>query len=199
MQGEDLKKLVIPSGLNLPSQGAIVIWEWEWVDKDNVTHVSDTVLSHNSIENDESSEMEFGSDTSVSIEELPVYTETFKCIGCQHDLEAQQVLQIVSQMMRNGDIVPVNIFHEPSNRYDSRAMAFKCWIRDEWKRIGYVVKETLDAVHNAKDRSEITDVSFKWAKYLVTWSRSGPGFYAGINISKRGQWPREVAACASTR
>ena len=152
----------------MPSQGAIVIWEWEWVDEDNVTHVSDTVLSHNSIENDESSEMEFGSDTSVSIEELPVYTETFKCIGCQHDLEAQQALRIVSQMMRNGDIVPVNIFHEPNNRYDSRAMAFKCWIRDEWKRIGYVVKEALDAVHNAKDRGEITDVSFKWAKYLVT-------------------------------
>jgi len=44
-----------------------------------------------------------------------------------------------------------------------RAIAFNCWIGDEWRRIGYVVKKVLDAVHNAKDMDEITNVSFKLA------------------------------------
>jgi len=105
-------------------------------------------------------------------------------------------LCIVSEKLRNGDIVPVNIFHEPNNLYDSRAIAFKCWIGDEWRKIGYVVKEV--AVHNARDMGEITNISFKWAKYLVTWFKSGPGFYNGIDIGKREQWPRVVAAYAST-
>lgn len=177
------------------------MWEWEWVDEDNddnVTHISETEFSQDSIEN-ESSGMEVASETSMDLEEIPIYTETFKCIGCQHNSDAQQTLRHISEKIRNGDVVPVDIFHEPNNPYDSRAIAFKCWIGDEWRKIGYVVKEVLDAVHNAKDNGEITNISFKWAKYLVTWTKSGPGFYAGINICKRGQWPRVVAAYASTR
>lgn len=90
--------------------------------------------------------------------------------------------------MPKGDIVPVNIYPEPNNCYDSKAIAFKCWLEDDWHRIGYIVKEALDAVHEARDNDEIMNVSFKWARY-----------YAGINITKCGQWPTAVCACASTR
>ena len=79
-------------------------------------------------------------------------------------------------------MVPVNIFPEEDNPYDCRAIALKCWIGGEWQRIGYVVKEALNAVHDARQQLVITDVCSKWAKHLVSWSRSGPGYQAGINM-----------------
>lgn len=127
------------------------------------------------------------------------HTVTFKCIGTTHDFHAQNILRSVSQLLAKGDIVPVNIYPEPNNCYDSKAIAFKCWLENEWHRIGYIVKEALDAVHEAINKDEIFNVSFKWAKYLVNWTRSGPGYYAGIDITKCGQWPTVVCACASTR
>ena len=96
-------------------------------------------------------------------------------------------------------IVPVNLFPEPDNNYDSRAIAFKCFIDDQWQPIGYVVKEALDDVHNALSSNEIVNIHFVRARYLVTRTRSGPGYFAGINISKRGRWSRVVCQVASTR
>ena len=122
---------------------------------------------------------------------------TFKCIGCQHDFHAQETLQSESWLLDDRQVVPVNIFPEEDNSYDSRAIAFKCWLQNEWQRIGYVVKEALNVVHDAREQNVIHDICFKWAKYLVSWSTSGPGYYAGIDITKHGDWPREVYACAS--
>jgi len=53
------------------------------------------------------------------------YTVTFKSIGAVHDTHAQDVLRRVSDLLDN-NVVPVNIFPEPSNPFDSRAIAFKC-------------------------------------------------------------------------
>lgn len=36
-------------------------------------------------------------------------------------------------------------------------------------------------------------------KYLIHWSRSGPGWYAGINIIKKGEWPTCVMLSRSVR
>jgi len=85
------------------------------------------------------------------------------------------------------------------NSYDSKAIAFKCWIDEEWHRIGYIVCEALEDVHDAKTNDHITNVSFAWAKYLVSWTRSGPGYFGGINITKYGEWSSKVCACSSTR
>ena len=60
------------------------------------------------------------------------------------------------------------------------------WVDDEWLRIGYVVREALD-VHHAMETSSIIDVKFTWAKYLIIWMKSGPGYYAGINITRYGE------------
>ena len=66
-------------------------------------------------------------------------------------------------------------------------------------RIGYIVSEALDTVHDALDNDLITSTDFAWAKYMISWTRSGPGYYAGINITKYGEWPAEVFRCSSTR
>ena len=168
----------------------MVIWEWEWQadegvihTSDSVTHISETTCSHiTSDATDLSDELKRSSDAECCTEKL--YTVTFKCIGCQHDLHAQEALKHVSKSLDKWEVLPVNIFPEENNPYDVRAIAFKCWIADKWQRIGYIVKEAVNAVHDAREQKLITDVYFKWAKYLVSWTRSGPAYYAGINITK---------------
>lgn len=88
---------------------------------------------------------------------------------------------------------------EPNNQYDAHAIAFYCTINGNCQRIGYVVKECLAHVHQALSQRRILAVKLAWAKYLVCWSYSGPGFYAGVNVSIRGEWHRDVVRSQSTR
>ena len=101
--------------------------------------------------------------------------------------------------MRLGQHVSVDIFSEPENPFDSRAIAFKALIDHRWCTVGYVVREAVECVYRMIELNKIESVSFSWANYMVTWSRSGPGYYAGINITVKGKWPVEVVRCASTR
>ena len=189
--------------LKIPPQGVFIIWEWLW--EDNVDHVSETdsekirelSASIDSPSGDSCDENDVSDENSP--ESLPVHTVTFKCIGCTRDLTYQSVLKKVSGKLSAKEIIPVNLFPEPDNKNDSRAIAFKCFIDDQWQVIGYVVKEALDDVHSALGSNEIVNIQFAWARYLVTWTRSGPGYFAGINISKRGRWSTIVCQVASTR
>jgi hypothetical protein len=95
--------------------------------------------------------------------------------------------------------VPTKLQPEPSNQYDAIAVAFMCEIDKKWQRIGYVVHECLEHVHKAFSENRIASVKLHWVKYLVCWSRSGPGYYAGINISLKGEWHRDVIRHQSTR
>jgi len=90
------------------------------------------------------------------------HTVTFKCIGAVHDPHAQDVLRRVGDLLDN-NVVPVNILPEPSNPFDIQAIAFKCWIDEDWQRIGYVVHEALDSLHDAINNHLIADVNFAWA------------------------------------
>ena len=122
----------------------------------------------------------------------------FKCIGSNKDTNSQEVLRQVAQKRENGDVVEVKLRPEPTNPVDSRAIAFVCYHNGVWQRIGYVVKECTDAVHSALARNLIVTVEFSWVKYIVHWSRSGPGWYAGIKIVKMGSWPADVVRAGST-
>ena len=115
------------------------------------------------------------------------------------DPQPTRTLSKKCELRTEGHEVSVNIFCEPENPVDSKAIAFRCQIGDEWHTIGYIVREALDSVHTAIRNQDIISVRFSWVSYLVSWSRSGPGYYAGINITVRGRWPQEVVRCASTR
>ena len=180
-----------------------MIWAWKWQEEDSdIDHVSESsgeytcaVEGNPYIKTDtESDDLKTNDTTSIT----PIHTVTFKCIGATHDSQAQHILQQVSKALDEGKVVPVNIFPEPDNQFDCKAIAFKCKVAGNWHRIGYVVNEALDYVHEAILNQKIKEVSFAWVKYLVVWMRSGPGFYAGINISLQGQWPVDVSRCAST-
>ena len=43
---------------------------------------------------------------------------------------------------------------------DARAIAFMCYVDQEWERFGYVVQEALDDVHTTIDEKKILDVRF---------------------------------------
>ena len=122
---------------------------------------------------------------------------TFKCIGAVRDNQSLVILSRVSEIMEEGGSVSVRIEHEHVNPYDSKAIAFKCQLDNNWHRIGYIVKECLDYVHEAIASNKVS--LFSWVKYLVCWSRSGLGYYAGIDITIQGEWPSEIVRCASTR
>ena len=192
--------------LNLPPHGVIVIWEWQWVEnisESSVTHASESTVNH--ISETSFGDLDFDSDEThcsefSDTEESPVYsTVTFKCIGTQYDDHAQVIFGKVSQLLDHEQEVPVNLFPEPDNPKDAKAIAFKCWIEDKWHRIGYVVKEAQDSVHEARASDAIINMKFSWAQYLLCWTESGPGYYAGINITKRGLWSATVDRSASTR
>lgn len=126
-------------------------------------------------------------------EEVEQHSVIFKCIGSSKEGKYQQVLSMASKMIRDGKTVLVKLQKEPDNIRDSHAIAFMCNPNDKWERIGYVVREALDAVHYAVDNNQINSVKFAWIKYIVHFK--SPGWYAGISINKQGLWPLEVLRC----
>lgn len=202
LKEEEFSIRINTDGMKFVPEGVIVIWDWMWLEasdsdvsesENQSQDYSNPYLQSDDIDSTVESEQETGVPSS------PQHTVTFKCIGTTHDVNAQQVLMQVSQQLERGEVVPVAIVPEPDNQYDSQAIAFKCQIAEKWHRIGYVVKKVLVHVHNALTQDKIADVSFSWVKYLVVWPRSGPGYYAGINITINGTWPTEVCRYASTR
>jgi len=176
--------------------------------KDLVDHVSETsfgdidfvdYVSETSFDDsiDHISETSFGdhdeTDCSLEDDDPPLTsTVTFKCIGTQHDMHAQNILSRVSQLLQNKQQVPVNIYREPDNPYNAKA---ECWVDYEWHRIGYNIQAS-DDVHQA---IESDSIKFAWAQCLIIWMRSGLGYYTGIKTTKYGYWSREVCHSASTR
>ena len=176
---------------HLPPQGVLVAWLWDWEEesKNDTTADVESREQHNP-ESDKS-------DNETTQLSLPTRTRTvtFKCVGSTHDPCAQECLSKVSKLLREDKTVEVP---EPNNQYGARAIAFHCKVNNEWKRIGYIVRECLEHVHRPMAERRITEVKLAWAKYLVSWSYSGPGFCAGVNITIRGEWNKDVIHSQST-
>ena len=79
---------------------------------------------------------------------------------------------------------------EPTNIADSRAIV--CELDGKWEKIGYVVSDILHEVHTVMSRNLILSVEFKYIKYVTHWTRSGPGYFAAINVTKSGPWDHRV-------
>ena len=110
----------------------------------------------------------------------------------------QEVLRRAKELRSIGVDVPVKIFCEPENPKDSRAVAVICYVDGNWHRIGYLFRGVLE-VHEAIEHNKILFVKFAWIRYIAEWTKSGPGYFAGINISKSGDWPRSVMQASSTK
>ena len=171
----------------------LVLWEWSWVEVE-------------SSQEESNEETESGSESAVPVEDLSseesdatcdiTHSVVFKCIGVFKEHRYQETLATVSRKLREREVVPVRLTKEPHNPVDARAIAFECKLDSTWERIGYIVREALEATHEAINRGDVLQVQFDWVKYIVQFQNRG--FYAGIKITRRGEWPREVLRCRST-
>jgi hypothetical protein len=125
-----------------------------------------------------------------------VHTVIFKVIGCTKEQGYQEALRKARDSMQSGVDVPVP---EPSNPFNTNAVAFMCFIDNKWHRIGYVVNEILHHIHEAINNNLIISVKFAWIKFISDWMHSGPGYFAGVALTKYGEWPKIVVSKRSTR
>ena len=188
--------------MQLHPRGVFVIYEWRLEDiNEHVDDSASEMESVNSLDTHSSHSPTSSLMTASLVTTTPTVTHivTFKCIGAVRDEKQQKALEHAFVVRARGEIVRVKIEPEPTNSYDSKAVSFMCMVEGSWQRIGYVVRETLDEVHEAIRQRNILWVKFAWVKYLLQWVRSGPGFYAGINIARRGEWSETCLKSASTR
>ena len=181
------------------------MWNWEEL-SDKEVETDDTLGSD---DDDDAEERDDPNDTSPSMSsgpgnnqiDGPVVTHSviFKCMGTVKERKYQLELlaAAISLKIRNGKTVPLRLRPEPNNPKDSNAIAIDCQIESDWERIGYIVHEALNGVHHAIQCDSIVSVKFEWVKYKTHWSRSAPGWYCGIAITKKGNWPAEVVQCRS--
>lgn len=173
-----------------------VIWHWIWLEGGEQSESSSEICSG------EEHFSNFGSesdrDESEDEPKVPAITHSviFKCIGVTKEKHYQELLALANRKINNGEAVPVKLQKEPTNCYDSRAIAFMCKADKDWERIGYVVSEALPDVHKAMDSNKILGVRFDWVK--LKFPVKNPGWYAGITVTLNGTWSKTVSRCCST-
>lgn len=136
-------------------------------------------------------------ESDIKEESEVTHTITFKCIGTTKEAGYQELLRSISQLPFKD--IEVKLCPEPDNCYDSKAIAFMVNFDGKERRIGYVIRELLDEVHHCITSHEIKKVQFAWIKYIVEWPRCGPGYFCGIDITKKGQWSNNAIKFQSTR
>ena len=119
-------------------------------------------------------------------------------MGTNKTVQSQEILAESARRLKKGEPLEIRLRVESNNPKDSRAIAFDCKLESDWKLVGYVVHEALDGVHYAIDKGLIVSVAFDWIRFITHWSHSGPGWYCGIRISRKGEWPKEIVQCSST-
>ena len=176
-----------------PPTGVLIVWKWELVKcEDKVESSTDEELSEHSVTSEEESD-------ELANHQVPSDVLTFKCIGATKSPDYQTALRKARDLILGGQVVPVTLVHEPNNPHDSRALAFVCHMEGKQHRIGYVVSEVVEEVHLAINAASIVSVKFAWVRYITDWTRSGPGFFAGVDIEKKGRWSANAIRHSSTR
>jgi hypothetical protein len=180
--------------LNHPEEGVYLVWKWNWTP---TYETPNTMDSHSCSLNSET-EQQGGTET-IQHTSSHLDTVRFKVIGATRDKHYQDALEQANEVLRSGQEVYVALQKEPENPNDSMAIAFKCYLNGKWHTIGYVVREALNDVHEALCTNSIQTVKFGWVKFRIDFQRSGPGFYAGVDITRIGHWSSRVYNCASPK
>ena len=116
IQPSVFSKHVKVDDLQLPPEGVYVVWKWKWdICTDSENEELDTSKEVESEDKENLIE-----DTENDHEEV-THTVTFKCIGATKTPESQVALKTISELLASGNHVPVDLFPEPQNPYDSRA------------------------------------------------------------------------------
>ena len=177
---------------SIEGHGFLVTWKWVEMADEEDENECDAGYDAN-----EDETLSTDSDLADEQAEEEVSTVTFKCIGVKRDQCYQDVLCVACELMKKGETVPVKLVPEPTNPVDSRAIAFQCQTHGKWNVIGYVVKEVCESLHDALVSDSITSTEFAWVKFKILRT-TGPGYYAAVNVTRRGEWPTIVKQSANT-
>ncbi len=209
LQVSELDKSIDVSDLTLVQDCAFMIWHWEWRDGENsdsdeesttdITIIPETPPppSDDSDRDDDESLADAAASLAITSTPMVTHTVTFKCIGSTKEFKYQETLARIAQLGTRGVEVSCRVEPEPDNPFDSEAIAFKCKVDGAWKTIGYVVKEALKELHQVLTEKRVTKVSINWVKYIIDWRT--PGWYAGVNITRIGEWSQTVLHSQSAR
>lgn len=181
--------------LQLTGNGVCILWKWEWTDSSAIEGSYPEAKEYQYTSESEPETEDAEGERTLDV----THTVIFKCIGSNRSSSSQSILKAITELSVDAQDVPVMLYPEPENPVDSEAIAFRARVSGKWHTIGYVVREVLPHVHMALQANKITSVKFSWVKHMVQWSRSSPGYYAGINVTTKSQWPLAVVRSASTR
>jgi hypothetical protein len=188
-QVEDFSCDIDVKDASLLPEGILIVWKW------NFGYESGDEEDDDEEKDQSSDEMERKNSYQDA---QPSHTLIFKCIGTTREKQYQETLRIISNL-KPVEQVEVKLQPEPHNPVDSKAIAFVATVENKQYRIGYAVREVLDELHQVISEQNILNINFAWVKYLVEWPRSGPGYYCGISITKRGEWSANAMKFHSTR
>ena len=198
VQVEDVHTQIALKDLRLYKEMVLVVWECD--SRDDITSQNSKIENESLPASDSTDDNSDDSEPPLSSNAMPhFHTVVFKCIGAVRDTPSQRVLYQAKNKLRSRWSVPVRMIPEPTNVKDARAIVFKCKLEDKWEKIRYVVKDILDEVHSAINNNLVLEVKFQWVNYISDWTRSGPGYFAGIAVTKSGQWESNVVCFKSTR
>ena len=161
-----------------------VFWKWSQV-TDGPTSVSEINISEEEDEEDgEEDEGSNGCDNDLTLHSLP-----FKVMGVAYSAERQKHLENAFQIFREGN-VKAKIAPESDNPYDKDAISVMLDYGHEWSKIGYIAKELTKFLHPLLKQGFITNVSLKHINFKTSYLKVG--FYATIQITRKGQWENSV-------
>ena len=138
---------------------------------------------------------EQGHDPVSTASSFPQHTVPFKVMGVTKIDGAQNLLIIMSmrEMLDRKEDISIILSPEPDNPVDKQANAK---LHGRWCTFGYVTKSLTSEVHTALNDTTITEIKLKHVRYRY-W-QSGPGYYAAVNVTRRGLWSTNVTLHSST-
>lgn len=110
-------------------------------------------------------------------------------MGVAYSAERQKHLENAFEISREGN-VNAKIVPETDNAYDKDAISVMLDYGHEWSKIGYIAKELTQFLHPLLKQDLITNVSLKHINFRTSYLKVG--FYATIQITRKGQWENAV-------
>ena len=156
-----------------------VFWKW--------SKVNDGSTSVNEINTSEEEDLE--DEESDGSCDLTQHTLPFKVMGVAYSTERQKHLENAFEISREGN-VNTKIVPEPDNAYDKDAISVMLDYGHEWSKIGYIAKELTRFLYPLLKQGLITNVSLKHINFRTSYLKVG--FYATIQITRKGQWENAV-------
>ena len=136
-----------------------VMWQWTVIQSEPGDSETEGVAEREDECSSSSDELDNARNSPTNKENL--YSIVFKCIGSTKEDQYQETLAGMALKKRSGEQLEVRIHSEPLNPFDSRAIAVQCFYNDKWERVGYLVRDVLEEVHQAFEEKKLCEVEME--------------------------------------